>query len=162
MGGAVALALAIDHPEVASGLILVGTGAKMSVLPEILEGLESRPLSVIERTITPLSFYKLDLNTARRARRALSLSNPAVFLNDYLACGTFDFRERVSSILLKTLIICGENDMMTPPKWSHYLHTNMPLSQGVFFIRESGHMVPLEKGELCGKVIQDFLVGLSR
>ena len=162
MGGAVALALAINHPEIASALILVGTGAKLNVLPEILVGLESQPLRVIERTITPLSFYKLDIDTARRARGALSLSNPAVFLNDYLACRTFDVRERLSSILQKTLIICGENDVMTPPRWSHYLRTNIPLSQGVFFIRESGHMVPLEKGELCGRLIQDFLVGLSR
>lgn len=161
MGGAVALALSIDHPELISALILVGTGAKLNVLPEILNGLESSPLNVIERTITPLSFYRLDLNTARKARIALSLSNPAVFLNDYLACRKFDVRERLSSVLAKTLIICGENDAMTPPKWSHYLHANLLLSQGVFFIREAGHMVPLEKPELCGRLIQDFLARLA-
>jgi pimeloyl-ACP methyl ester carboxylesterase len=132
------------------------------VLPEVLSGLDKEPLQVIEKTITPLSFYKLDLETARKARGALSLSNPAVFLNDYLACSTFDVRKRLQEITARSLIICGENDRMTPPKWSHFLNSNILSPHELYFLREAGHMLPLEKPSICGRLIQEFLVGLSR
>ena len=96
MGGAIALTLALHHPESISALILMGTGAKLGVMPEVLLGLEEEPLRTIEKTITPLSFHSLNLDVARRAREALSLSNPRVFLNDYLACAVFDVRESLS------------------------------------------------------------------
>lgn len=160
MGGAVALTLALDHPEDASALVLVGTGAKLGVLPEILSGLEREPLEFIERTITPFSFFKVDLEIARHARSALSISNPPIFLNDYMACRAFDVRSRLQEIKPKTLIFCGESDQMTPPRWSHFLHANI-LGSSVFFIREAGHMVPLEKGASCGGLMQSFLSSLS-
>src|SRR5262245_28525119 len=38
MGGAIAMTLALDYPQRVQGLILVGTGAKLSVRPDILNG----------------------------------------------------------------------------------------------------------------------------
>lgn len=161
MGGAVALTLTLNHPETVSGLILVGSGAKLGVLPEVISGLKEDPLDVIENTITPLSFHKLDLELGRRARAALSLSNPAVFLNDYLACAAFDVRERLKEVSVPTLIVCGEDDRMTPPKWSQYLHTNIKSSRPPFLVSETGHMLPIEKPTVLGRLIQDFLHNLS-
>jgi pimeloyl-ACP methyl ester carboxylesterase len=161
MGGAIALTLALEHPEDVGALILVGTGAKLGVLPEITEGLRDEPVRLIERTITPMSFYEVSLAVGREARASLALSNPGIFLNDYLACSGFDARDRLPQIGHRALIICGENDRMTPPKWSHYLNANITRST-IFFVRESGHMVPLEKPEICGRLIQDFLAGLSQ
>jgi pimeloyl-ACP methyl ester carboxylesterase len=161
MGGAIALTLALDYPENVGALVLVDTGAKLGVLPELVEGLKGQPLRAIERIITPMSFYSLSLDAARESRSALSVSNLPVFLNDYLACDGFDVRQRLPQIEAKTLIICGESDRMTPPKWSHYMKANI-LSSGLFFIREAGHMVPLEKPQSCAELIQSFLVGLSQ
>lgn len=161
MGGAITLTLALRHPEDVAGLILVGTGAKMGVLPEIVSGLRDQPLKVIEQTITPMNYFKVDLETAREARAAMSLSNPAIFLNDYLACVGFDVRERLREIPFRTLIICGESDRTTPPKWAHYLNANI-LSSTAYFVRDAGHMVPLEKPVLCGSLMQSFLSELTR
>lgn len=161
MGGAIALTLALEHPAAIGGLILVGTGAKLGVIPEITDGLRDNPLRVIERTITPMSFYELNLAIGREARASLALSNPGIFLNDYLACTRFDLRDRLHEISARTLIVCGENDRMTPPRWSHHLSANIP-SSTAFFIREAGHMLPLEKPAALGRLIQDFLSGLSR
>lgn len=161
MGGAIALTLALDHPEDVGALVLVDTGAKMGVLPEIVEGLRGRPLRAIEETITPMSFYQVSLEVARESRSALSVSNLPVFLNDYLACDGFDVRAGLSRIPVRTLIVCGEGDRMTPPKWSHYLNANIP-SSTAFFIRGAGHMVPLEKPESCARLVQPFLTEPSR
>ncbi len=161
MGSAIALTLAIEHPEKVAGLVLVDGGAKLGVSPAILDGLSAQPLRTIEELITPMSFHSVTLELGREARAALSLSNPSVFLNDYLACNEFDLRGMLPRISAKTLIVCGESDSMTPPRYSHYLNANIPGST-LSFVPEAGHMVPLEKPEALGRLIQSFLLELSR
>jgi pimeloyl-ACP methyl ester carboxylesterase len=160
MGSAVALTLALDHPASLGGLILIGAGAKLGVDPAIVEGLRTQPMKTIEQTITPMSYFKVDLGMGREARAALSFSNLPVFLNDYLACDGFDVRQRLTEVTARTLIICGADDRMTPPKWSRYLSENIR-SSTLSFVEGAGHMVPLEKPEACGAIIQAFLSGLS-
>lgn len=160
MGSAIALALALAHPDTVKGLVLVGGGAKLGVAPSILDGLSSQPLKAIEEIITPMSFHRVSLEMGREARAALSLSNLAVFLNDYSACNGFDVREKLSRISVPTMIVCGEDDRMTPPKFSQYLNAHIPGSS-VFLIPEAGHMVPLEKPAALGGLVQSFLSRLS-
>ncbi len=161
MGSAISLTLAIQHPEDVGGLVLVGAGAKLGVDLAIVEGLRTDPMRTIEKTITPMSYYTIDLGLGREARAALSFSNLPVFLNDYLACDGFDVRGKLSRISARALLVCGEKDRMTPPRWTHYLAENISDSSA-FFISEAGHMIPLEKPETCAKLVQSFLVGLSR
>ena len=161
MGSAVALRLAIDHPESIGGLALVSSGAKMGVDPTILESLRGQPLKAIEQVITPRSFYAIDLGLGREARQALSVSNLPVFLNDYLACQGFDVRAELRSIDAPTLIVCGDKDTMTPPKWAHYLAANIVGSE-LRFVKDSGHMLPLEKPEPLAGLLQAFAASVTR
>ncbi len=160
MGGAVVLTLAITHPEDIGGLILVSTGAKLGVAPSILEGLRDQPMRAIEGVITPWSFNSIDLGLGREARAALSVSNLPVFLNDYLACQDFDVRSDLNLIASKTLVLCGDKDRMTPPKWSQYLNANI-IGSELFMVKDSGHMLPLEKPDALSRLVQSFLSGLT-
>ena len=160
MGGAIALSLALAHPKELGGLILVSTGAKLGVDPAILDGLRGQPLRAVEKLITPRSFNSLDLSLGREARASLSVSNLEVFLNDYLACQNFDVRADLQRIDTKTLIVCGDKDKMTPPKWSHYLKANISGSE-LYFVKDSGHMLPLEKPGALAGVVQAFLAGVT-
>jgi pimeloyl-ACP methyl ester carboxylesterase len=161
MGSAVAITLAIEHPESISGLVIVGGGAKLGVDRAVLEGLRSETMKTIEEAITPRSYYAVDLSLGRDARAALSTSNFRVFLNDYLACAAFDERQRLDKIRARTLIVCGDADRMTPPKWSHYLQSNIEGAE-LRFVRDAGHMLPIEKPEILAGMIQAFLEGFSR
>ena len=161
MGGATSLALVLAHPDDLGGLVLVSTGAKLGVAPEILEGLKGKPMRTIEAVITPWSFNSIDQGLGREARAALSISNLPVFLNDYVACQGFDVRRELSEVRSKTLVVCGDKDRMTPPKWSHYLRANIPGADG-YFVKDSGHMLPLEKPEALAQLLQSFLSGLGR
>jgi pimeloyl-ACP methyl ester carboxylesterase len=161
MGSAIALTQAIQHPEAVGGLILVGAGAKLGVDPRIVEGLRSDPMKTIERTITPMSYFAIDLGLGREARAALSFTNIPVFLNDYLACDGFDVRDRLGKISASALIVCGDGDRMTPSKWAHYLNSGI-LGSELFLVRDSGHMLPLERPVTLAKIIQPFLAKLSR
>ena len=161
MGSAIALTVALKHPDAISGLILVDGGAKLGVSPSILEGLSNQPLRAIEELITPMSFHAVTLAMGREARTALSLSNLRIFLNDYQACNGFDVRGRLPQISAKSMVVCGEDDKMTPPKYSQYLNDRIPGSS-MHVIPEAGHMVPLEKPEALGGLIQGFLSTLNR
>jgi len=161
MGGATVLALALSHPEDIGALILVSTGAKLGVAPDLIEGLREQPMTAVEKLITPRSFNSIDLGLGRDARAALSISNLPVFLNDYLACQGFDVRDDVRRIETRTLVVCGDKDNMTFPKWSHYLHRNIPGSE-LRFVKDSGHMLPLEKPEALSSVVQSFLSDPTR
>jgi pimeloyl-ACP methyl ester carboxylesterase len=160
MGGAIALTLAIRHPEDIGGLVLVSTGAKLGVDSRLIQGLKDGPMETIEELITPWSFHSIDLGLGREARAALSISNLPVFLNDYLACQGFDVRQGLAKISAKTLVVCGDKDRMTPPKWSHYLRGGI-VDAEVLFVKDSGHMLPLEKPESLSKVTGSFLATLS-
>ena len=160
MGGAIALTFALSYPDDLGGLVLASTGARMGVMKEITDGLAGEPLRVIEKLITPMSFHNVTLEVARESRMTLSISNPAVFLNDYLACNGFDVRARLGEIAAKTLIFCGDDDRMTPPKWSHYLGANIA-SSAAYFVKDAGHMVILERPGACAALVQAFLAGLS-
>jgi pimeloyl-ACP methyl ester carboxylesterase len=161
MGSAVALTLAIERPDAVGGLIIVGGGAKLGVDKTILEGLRGQPMRAIEDAISPRSFFSLDLAIGREARSALSTSNLPVFLNDYLACAAFDERAQLNKIRAKTLVVCGDADRMTPPRWAHYLASNIEGAE-LRFIRDAGHMLPIEKPELLAGMIQAFLEGFTR
>lgn len=161
MGGAVSLTLALTHQDEIGGLMLVSTGAKLGVAREIIDGLRGGPMRAIESVITPWSFNSIDLGLGREARAALSVSNLPVFLNDYLACQGFDVRARLSEIAARTLVVCGDKDRMTPPGWSHYLGANIR-GAVLYFVKDSGHMIPLEKPEALARVVQTFLSSLSR
>ena len=161
MGSGIALTLAIEHPEAVGGLVLVGGGAKLGVDPTFLEGLRGQPMKTIEAAITPRSFYAVDLSVGREARSALSTSNLPVFLNDYLACAAFDVRPRLDKVRAKTLVVCGDADRMTLPKWSHYLQSNIEGAE-LRFVRDAGHMLPIEKPEVLAGMVQAFLEGLNR
>lgn len=161
MGSAVALRLVIDHPESVRGAVLVGAGAKLGVDKSILDGLDGKPIEAIERIITPRSFYSIDLGLGREARQALSLSNLPVFLNDYLACNGFDVRADLPRIRAPVLVVCGDRDEMTPPKWAHYLNQNI-LGSELRLVRDAGHMLPLEKPEALAGVLSSFLSSFTR
>jgi pimeloyl-ACP methyl ester carboxylesterase len=160
MGGAVALQLAISHPDDLGAVVLVSTGAKLGVDPQIIEGLRRQPMRTIEGIITPWGFSSLELGLGREARGALSISNLPVFLNDYLACSGFDVRDDLKEIRTKTLVICGDKDRMTPPRWSHYLRENIQGSE-LYLLKDSGHMAPLEKPDALARLVGAFLADLN-
>ncbi|HXY56194.1 MAG TPA: alpha/beta hydrolase [Nitrososphaerales archaeon] len=161
MGGATALTLALTHPEDVGALLLVSTGAKLGVAPDLIEGLKDQPMRAVEKLITPRSFYSIDLGLGRDSRAALSISNLPVFLNDYLACQGYDVRDSLRKVAARTLVVCGDKDRMTPPRWSHFLHSNIPGSD-LRFVKDSGHMLPLEKPGALAAVVWSFLSGPIR
>ncbi len=153
MGGAIALDYALEHPGETLGLILVGSGAKLRVLPSFLEELEqgSIPKALGEYLYAPNAPEEL----IKRGHREMENTDPLIYLNDLKSCDRFDIRDNLHRISKPTLIICGSEDSLTPVKYSRFLEENLPQSR-LEIINGAGHMVMLEKPEAVNRAIINF------
>jgi pimeloyl-ACP methyl ester carboxylesterase len=156
MGGAVVQAIALAHPERLSGLILVGTGARLRVLPQIFTELEGNYAEGVR--------FLIDLAIARDAppdlRAALVRQTlpvpPDILIGDFRACDAFDVMDRIGSVRVPTLIVCGADDRLTPPKYSRYFRDRIGGSR-LAIVEGAGHYVQLERPDETNEAIRAFL-----
>jgi pimeloyl-ACP methyl ester carboxylesterase len=160
MGGAVGLDFALTYPERLVGLILVSAGARLRVAREILDGI----LNDFTGTLRLIADWAYGSAPSERMRQLyierMRETLPQVILDDFRACDAFDVMGRVDQIQLPTLLICGGNDRLTPPKFSHYLRDHLPNAQLVEF-PQAGHMVMLEHPDEVTMAINEFVQTLS-
>jgi pimeloyl-ACP methyl ester carboxylesterase len=157
MGGAIAQTLALEYPDRVIGLGLVGTGARLRVNPDLLEKLSMEttfPAAV--NMVMKWSYAPgMDEDHLTQVKRQLLSNRPAVMYGDYLACNRFDIMDIVKDIQVPVCIVCGEDDKMTPPKFSEYLHNAIPKST-LTLIPGAGHMVMLECPEVLAQTLFAF------
>jgi pimeloyl-ACP methyl ester carboxylesterase len=156
MGGAIVLDFARHFPGRSAGLVLVGTGARLRVAPALLEGLRN-DFPQTAQLITDWTHGRETPEQMKRLYRQRLLANePQVVLGDFLACDNFDLREEVASIQAPSLVVCGANDIMAPPRSSEALAAALPRSQLVM-VPQAGHMLPLERPEELAEAVARFL-----
>jgi pimeloyl-ACP methyl ester carboxylesterase len=157
MGGAIAQTLALSHPDRVAGVGLVGTGARLRVLPAILDGIISpSQFESTVRLVTENSYAHLDETMRRRVEDELRACPPQVTHDDFAACNAFDIMERVGEIRAPACIVCGRQDKMTPAKYSEFLAAHLPQAQLVL-IDEAGHYVMLEQPDQVSQALVDFV-----
>ena len=69
-------------------------------------------------------------------------------------------RERAAAIRVPTLILCGEEDAITPPSLSEELGGLIPGAQ-LKFIAGASHLANLDKPDEFNRLIDDFLSGVE-
>lgn len=156
MGGAIVQTLALTHSEVMKGIVLVGTGAKLRVLPMILEGLKNK----FKETVPKIAQWVYSRNTSsdlvKRGMIDMMRCRPEVLYGDFLACDRFDIMNQVERIDLPTLILCGNEDEMTPVKYSQFLHQRIKGSR-LEILPSAGHMVMMESPGAFNERIKEFV-----
>jgi 4,5:9,10-diseco-3-hydroxy-5,9,17-trioxoandrosta-1(10),2-diene-4-oate hydrolase len=85
---------------------------------------------------------------------------PAVMLNDLLCCDKFDIMDRVHTIKLPTLVICGSDDELAPVKYTHYLASKIEAARELI-VNGTGHWVQTEKPRKVNQAIEMFLSSLN-
>jgi pimeloyl-ACP methyl ester carboxylesterase len=158
MGGAIALEFALRYPTRLAGLILVGTGAKLRVAPEILTGILDDFTGTAVLLAQRAHGEHVDPNLLCLYVRRLREISPEIIRDDFAACDAFDRRADVSRIAPPTLILCGDADRMTPVKYSQYLHDQITGSRLVV-VPGAGHMVMLEQPAAVAEAVDRFLTG---
>jgi pimeloyl-ACP methyl ester carboxylesterase len=160
LGGAIAQQLLLDHPGRFGAGILIGTGARLRVLPAIFEGIESDFQGFVEMIADFAASPKTEPAVIRRFQDDLVRCRPAVVNGDFQACNQFDVMARLKDIRVPVLIVSAEEDKLTPPKYADYLESAIPNSKRVR-IADAGHIAPMEKPRAVNQAIMDFLDEIS-
>lgn len=156
LGGAICMSLTLSHPDVVKGLIIIGSGAKLRVLPQILEGIK-RDKEKTVREIVALAFSQKASPSMKHEDFDETMKCSAeVIYKDFVACDHFNIMDSINRIAIPTLIICGTDDALTPPKYSRYLNKEIKGSRLVL-IEDAGHMVMWEKPEEVNRAIEKFI-----
>jgi pimeloyl-ACP methyl ester carboxylesterase len=144
MGGAIVQTMALSHLGRASALGLIGTGARLRVLPAILNGVLPDFENTVRMVIENSFAAGADRAMMSKSETQLRACDPLVLHGDYLACNAFDVLDRVSQIRAPTLLICGREDRMTPPKYSEFLASRIANAR-LEWIEGAGHQVMIEQ-----------------
>jgi pimeloyl-ACP methyl ester carboxylesterase len=162
MGGAIALTLALQHQEHVRGLVLISSGARLRVAPIILENTTSpQTLPSALSAITNLVFSKhADPRLVELAERRMAETRLSVLHGDFMSCNSFDVMENLAAIRTPTLVLCGQEDQLTPMRYSQYLADHIPGAL-LKIIPKAGHMVMLEQPLSVANALSDFLATIS-
>jgi pimeloyl-ACP methyl ester carboxylesterase len=158
LGGGIALMHAVRYPQDLKGIIMIGSGARLRVLPLIMEAVEGKlgdTRAWITDLIEPL-YGTVDEKTRSVLMPGLAEVGPAAQLNDFRCCDKFDIMDRVSEVKLPVLCIVGDRDNMTPPKYAQYLAGKMPDCR-VSIIECGTHLAFLERPAQVNSAIESFL-----
>lgn len=162
MGGAIAQSIAIESPARVMGLVLVGTGAKLRVTSHFLDGLqndfEATARELVEMYYPSSDSTPPDVTMALKEKSLAQLikTGSAVTYGDFAACDAFDERMRLHLVERPTLVICGENDRMTPPSYSRFI-AQVITDARLEIIAGAGHMVMLEQPQEFGRIVREWL-----
>lgn len=162
MGGAVALTAALDAPSRVAGLALLGTGARLRVSPAVLQATaDPAALAAGAATMADFSFGTLAGDELRRVFVADVLAcPPGVAHGDFVACDVFDVMARLGEIRAPTLVVCGSEDRLTPPKYSQFLRDHIAGAR-LELVPGAGHMVMLEAPGRVAAALEGFLASLA-
>jgi pimeloyl-ACP methyl ester carboxylesterase len=156
LGGAIALVMGLEYASELGGLVLIGTGARLRVHPDLLEAARTNSvqgsLRLKELAVAPANAPTLPSTLMQE--QVTPGSN--TLYRDLAACNTFDIMGRLNDIHLPTLIICGVEDRLTPVKYSQYLHDHIADST-LQIIPNAGHYVMREQPEQVNETIDEWL-----
>ncbi|HYM69438.1 MAG TPA: alpha/beta hydrolase [bacterium] len=160
MGGAIALWYALAHPEDLAGIVLIATGARLRVHPEILATLHRDYPAAVDRIVTLSLGEGAPARLGARLRDTMLGMSPDVTLGDFEACAAFDVRDRLGAIRLPTHVVAGSKDQMTPPRFAEYLRDHLAGARLVV-VAGAGHSVHLERPREVNQAIREFREALS-
>jgi pimeloyl-ACP methyl ester carboxylesterase len=155
LGGAIALRLAVDHPEFAQRIALLGSGARLRVAPLFLEHARAAG-SRGALALTEVAFAPGHEDQARAYAATQAPTAPGMLYRDLASCDEFDMMGELERITQPTLLIVGESDRLTPPKYSEFLLQRLP-SAALSVIPDAGHYVQIERPGAVASIVQTWL-----
>jgi pimeloyl-ACP methyl ester carboxylesterase len=159
MGGAVAQQFALTWPDRVEGIVLVGTGARLRVLPRLLDLLASDYPEGLRLLMQLAVGSQAPAELRADLHRATAANPQPVVLGDLQACDVFDAMDRIGTIRAPTLAICGEEDQLTPPRYSRFFAERIAGARAVV-VPGAGHYVQVEQPEATTAALRELVTTL--
>ncbi|MED5609936.1 MULTISPECIES: alpha/beta fold hydrolase [unclassified Pseudomonas] len=167
MGGLVARAFALHHPQQLQGLVILNSVFNRSaeqragVIERTRQAAEHGPDANAEAALS--RWFSREYQAANPAqiaaiRQTLASNDPQGYLTTYELFATQDMyrTEDLGSIRVPTLVATGELDPGSTPEMARQLAARIPGAQ-VAILDEQRHMMPVESPRLVNQVLLDFL-----
>jgi pimeloyl-ACP methyl ester carboxylesterase len=159
MGALIALHVAATWPERVAGLVLVGGGAKLAVGARVYERIQS-DFAKFPEWMAKVAWSPSTPRERVERWAGISLTADQEITDaDFRAVERFDGRESLARIATPTLIVCGADDLLTPPKLSEQLLAIAGSRLAV--IPEAGHQVMLEQPDRFHSELDPFLAAIT-
>ncbi|WP_089697625.1 alpha/beta fold hydrolase [Halogranum gelatinilyticum] len=160
LGGAVAMTVALDRDLPLDGLVLAGTGARLSVLEDLLAWLDDDFDRAVEFLHAPdRLFHDADERVLEESREGMYDAGQRVTVRDFRTCHSFDVRDEVSRIDVPTLAVVGDHDKLTPPRYHEYLAEQIPDCR-LATVDDAAHLAMLEQPAAFNAAVEEFLGSL--
>lgn len=163
VGGVIAQALALNYPQRARALILCDTGARIGSLESWQQRIDTVQTGGLKSLESPTMerWFSASFRSRRPADiRGYSNMLLQTSLNGYIgtccALRDADFRAKAAQIKRPTLVLCGAEDIATPPDLGKELAGLIPGAQ-FSLIENAAHLLCIEQPEIVAqRMIQFF------
>lgn len=166
MGGIIAMEAVRRAPERIRALALLGTSAR----PELphhraqretaIEMVEAGRLAEFVRATAAMAFspsHPSDKSDLQRYKDMVLRTPPALWVQQNRALADRpDARLHLAAVRCPTLVLCGDKDLMTPPKLSEEIASLVPGAK-LHLLPRCGHMLTMEQPEEVNAVLLDWL-----
>lgn len=168
MGGSIAQRVAIEHPERVNKLALLSTLATGDGHFRALnEGRSHQRAALDLETYTRASFplvytardYAVPGQVEDIIQRVIANPTPQpneAFARQIQALTSYDGEGDLGRITAPTLILCGDEDVLTPPRFSRILNERIKDSKLVL-VHEAGHGVIWTRADEVNEALLNFL-----
>lgn len=170
MGGYVAFEIMRQAGERVRALVLLSTSARpdtpdaTAARKELIALAETNFPAVIEKLLARMA-HPAHANTPEVGgvfqSMATGLGREVFVSQQHAIIGRADSRPTLAGIRCPTLILCGREDLVTPPDVHRELADGIAGAQ-LAIIEECGHLVPLEQPEQVTAILRDWLSELVR
>jgi 3-oxoadipate enol-lactonase len=164
MGGVIALRFALNFPDLCSALIVSSSSAQVN--PQATKYWQDLAASVLEGGIEAFpfdstrafskDFVERNPEAVEEFARKNPVNDPSCYAKAALAMSDYNYNDELGRIRCPTLIIVGDQDVMTPPGGSVRMNRLIPGSKLIIF-KDSGHISYVEQPEVFSKTVLNFL-----
>lgn len=165
LGGYVAFEIMRQAPQRVTGLVLIATTARPDTAEararrDKLIALVTKDLDAVVEELLPRLVHpeQMNLPTVRGVIQSMATAlGPEVFVRQQQAImNRPDSRPTLATIACPTLVICGENDQITPPELATEMADGIKQAR-LEIITRCGHLAPLDQPAAVNDLLVDWI-----
>ena len=170
IGGMIAQAFALAHPEAMHSLVLIGTAATFPddersfargrAATARSDGMAAIIPSTLERWFTPETTARRP-DIVDRVRKSMLADDPTIYAAMWDMIAELDFAPRLGELTCPALIMTGATDPICPPAIARAMHAGIAGSD-LTMVPDAAHMCILEQPGFINDRLAVFLNEASR
>lgn len=162
VGGLIAQAVALNFPKRVRGLVLCDTGAKIATseawqqrIDKVrADGVDSLAQMTMERWFSA-GFREQSAADVRGYSLMLRQTSAAGYIGTCAALRDSDFRATIGQVKQPTLVLCGAEDIATPPELGRELAGLIPTAR-FSLIEKAAHLPCIEQPDAVAERMTEF------